>query len=172
MQFIKLKISDKNLISNFLNDYIMKNYKNIFQELTFKELYKFNIIHTYNNINLFSFLKQKCIIYDYESKGIVPIDYLRHIYNEFCFKNNRYNNENEFFGLVCICKKNINSNHLYDINYNNLVIEEKENSNVGNNNNDDDYNLYLVKNFIDSIMSEELEKLNKRKEEKNFNKYK
>ena len=74
--------------------------------------------------------------------------------------------------MVCICKRNINSNHLYDINYNNLIIEEKENSNIGNNNNDDDYNLYLVKNFIDSIMNEELEKLNKRKEEKNFNKYK
>ena len=54
----------------------------------------------------------------------------------------------------------------------NTSSDYQNNSNVGNNNNDDDYNLYLVKNFIDSIMSEELEKLNKRKEEKNFNKYK
>ena len=162
-----LNISDKTLISNFLNDYIMKNYKNIFQELTFEEIYKYNILYNYNNNNLFSFIKERCIIYDYEKKGIIPVDYLRHIYDEFCFINNKQKNEKEFFDLVCVCKKFINSNNLYDINYNNLIVKE---SGIKYNNNDDT-NANLCKNFIDSIMNEELEKIKEREREKKLTKY-
>ena len=162
-----LNISNKNLISNFLNDYIMKNYKNIFQELTFEELYKYNVNYNTQNNCLFSFLKQRCYVYDFEKNGIIPFDYLRHIYNEFCYKNNKQKDEKELFVLICICKKNFNSNNLYDINYNKL--EENENKN-----NEDDFKIdtNIVKNFVDSIMNEELEKCRKREGENNLSKYK
>ena len=158
-----LKIEDNNLISSFINDYIIKNKKNALCKLTFEELYKYNVPNNNNNVNnskLFSFIKEKCVVYDYIKEGKIPIFYLRHIYNEFCYKNKISENEKEFFYIVYICKKspkNNNYNSIYDIYYDNLITEDE---------NDDSYNEKIVNNFIESIMNEELEKLRKKNKEK------
>ena len=169
-----LKISDNNLITNFINDYISKNKKNFLFALTFDELFKYNISNINLNSlskdnNLISFLKERCIIFDYKKKGIIPIYYLRHIYNEFCYKNNKHKNEQELFDIVYICKKNY-AEHLFnsinDIYYNNLIINEKakiiQNINESDNDNDNSNDEKTVKNFIESILDEELEKNKKR----------
>ena len=157
-----LKIEDNNLISSFINDYIIKNKKNALCILTFEELYKYNISNNNNveNSKLFSFLKEKCIIYDYTKESKIPIFYLRHIYNEFCFKNKKNKKEEEFFYIVYICKNcpnNNNYNNLYDIYYDNLEVEEEE---------DDEK---IVNNFIETIMREELEKVKRKKREREIN---
>ena len=157
-----LKIEDNNLISSFINDYIIKNKKNVLCILTFEELYKYNISNNNNNINnnkLFSFLKEKCIIYDYTKEKKIPIFYLRHIYNEFCFKNKKRKNEEEFFNIVYICKKCPNNNNyknIYDIYYDNLVVEEENDEKI-------------VNDFIETIMKEELEKVKRKNREKEIN---
>jgi hypothetical protein len=87
---------------------------------------------------------------------------MRHIYNEFCYKNKKEKNEKEFFELVYLCKKNLKNsyyNNVYDLSYDNLVRDEKENENL------------VVKNFIDLIMNEEIEKVREREEYKKFSKF-
>ena len=149
-----LKISNNVIISNFINDYIIKNTKNVLYTLTFDALMIYKTPNdNFNNSILFSFIKERCTIYDYRKEGKIPIMYLRHIYNEFCYKNNIDNNGKEFFDLVYICKKNLKNSYysnVYDISYENLVINEKENENL------------VIKKFIDTIMNEEIEKVRER----------
>ena len=158
-----LKISNNNTISNFINDYIIKNTKNVLFVLTFEEIFIYKTQNDYfNNSDLFSFIKERCSIYDYRKEGKVPIMYMRHIYNEFCYKNKKEKNEKEFFELVYLCKKNLKNsyyNNVYDLSYDNLVRDEKENENL------------VVKNFIDLIMNEEIEKVREREEYKKFSKF-
>ena len=153
-----LKISNSSLISNFINDYLIKNNKNNLYNFSFKELNKYDISNSDNiNYNLNSFLKERCITYDYKKKKKISIYYLRHIYQEFCFKNNKLNNEKEFFNIVYTCKKNNYSSNIYDIFYDNLITHDE---------NDDKINEKMVKNFIDSLMNEELEKYMEEQKEK------
>jgi len=141
-----LKISHNKLICNFMNDYIIKNTENSYP-CTFKELIKYDIFdENFIHNDLSSFLKERSIIYDYKKKGKIPIDYLRHIYKEFCFKNNRKESEKEFFHVVYTCKQHNYSSCLFDIFYNNLIIEDEEK------------NEKAVKSFIESILNEEFEK--------------
>ena len=163
-----LNLSNNNLISNYINDYLIKNKKNDIYPQNFGELITFAISNNNNFINndLIAFLKERCIIYDYNKKGIIPMDYLRHLYDEFCFKNFREADEKELFIIVYSCKNNksiICSNSLYDIYYENLITDKYE---TKSENNYDDDNEEIVKNFIDSIMNEEIEKLKKKEKEK------
>ena len=163
-----LNLSNNNLISNYINDYLIKNKKNDIYPQNFGELITFAISNNNNFINndLIAFLKERCIIYDYNKKGIIPMDYLRHLYDEFCFKNFREADEKELFIIVYSCKNNksnICSNSLYDIYYENLITDKYE---IKLENNYDDDNEEIVKNFIDSIMNEEIEKLKKKEKEK------
>ena len=139
-----LKISNNQLISNFMNDYIITNSENLnsfaFTELIKYDIFDDNFIHN----DLSSFLKERSIIYDYKKKGKIPLEYLRHIYREFCFKNNRRESEKEFFHVVYACKQHNYSSYLFDIFYDNLIIEDEEK------------NEKAVKMFIDSILNEEL----------------
>jgi len=139
-----LKISNNKLISNFMNDYIITNSEKL-NSYAFKELIKYDIFDdNFIHNDLSSFLKERSIIYDYKKKGKIPIEYLRHIYREFCFKNDRRESEKEFFHVVYICKQHNYSSYLFDIFYDNLIIEDEEK------------NEKAVKNFIDSILDEEL----------------
>ena len=153
-----LKISNNNTINNFINDYIIKNTQNVLTALTFEELFLYNPPKdNYFNYNLFSFIKERCIVYDYRKEGKVPIIYLRHLYNEFCYKNKKEKNEKEFFDIVYLCKKNIKKsfhNNVQDIYYDNLI------NNVSDS--------FIVKNFIDSIMNEEIEKVREREKYNNL----
>ncbi len=153
-----LKISNNNTINNFINDYIIKNTQNVLTAITFEELFLYNPPKdNYFNYNLFSFIKERCIIYDYRKEGKVPIIYLRHLYNEFCYKNKKEKNEKEFFDIVYLCKKNIKKsfhNNVQDIYYGNLI------NNVSDS--------FIVKNFIDSIMNEEIEKVREREKYNNL----
>ena len=153
-----LKISNNNTINNFINDYIIKNTQNVLTAITFEELFLYNPPKdNYFNYNLFSFIKERCIIYDYRKEGKVPIIYLRHLYNEFCYKNKKEKNEKEFFDTVYLCKKNIKKsfhNNVNDIYYDNLI------NNVSDS--------FIVKNFIDSIMNEEIEKVREREKYNNL----
>ena len=185
-----LKISNNNLIYHFINDYIIKNKKGILFPLNLDKLLKYNISdisdNNYSNNNLFSFIKERCIIYDYNKKGIIPIDYLKHLYSEFCFKNDIEKNEKEFFNIVCICKNNNKnySNSIYDIFYDNLKtidneinsdndkyinLDNDKDNNLDNANNDN--NEKVVKNFVDLIMNQELEKVKRRGSLYDFSKY-
>ena len=139
-----LKISNNKLISNFMNDYIITNSQNL-NSFPFKELIKYDIFDdNFIHNDLSSFLKERSIIYDYKKKGKIPVEYLRHIYREFCFKNNRRESEKEFFHVVYTCKQHNYSSYLFDIFYDNLIIEDEEK------------NEKAVKNFIESILDEEL----------------
>ena len=139
-----LKISNNKLISNFMNDYIITNSQNL-NSFPFKELIKYDIFDdNFIHNDLSSFLKERSIIYDYKKKGKIPVEYLRHIYREFCFKNNRRESEKEFFHVVYTCKQHNYSSYLFDIFYDNLIIEDEEK------------NEKTVKNFIESILDEEL----------------
>ena len=139
-----LKITNNKLISNFLNDYIITNSGNL-NSFAFKDLFKYDIFDdNFIHNDLSSFLKERSIIYDYKKKGKIPVEYLRHIYREFCFKNNRRESETEFFHVVYACKQHNYSSYLFDIFYDNLVIEDEEK------------NEKAVKSFIDSILNEEL----------------
>ena len=153
-----LKISNNNTINNFINDYIIKNTQNVLTAITFEELFLYNPPKdNYFNYNLFSFIKERCIVYDYRKEGKVPIIYLRHLYNEFCYKNKKEKNEKEFFDIVYLCKKNIKKsfhNNVNDIYYDNLI------NNVSDS--------FIVKNFIDSIMNEEIEKVREREKYNNL----
>ena len=143
-----LKISHNKLICNFMNDYIIKNTENSYP-CTLKELIKYDIFdENFIHNDLSSFLKERSIIYDYKKKGKIPIDYLRHIYKEFCFKNNRKENEKEFFHVIYTCKQHNYSSCLFDIFYDNLIIEDEEKDEKA------------VKNFIESILKEEFDKYN------------
>ena len=169
-----LKLQNNNLISNFINDYIVKNKKNIFHNLTFNELFKYDkSTKNFMNNELFSFIKQRCITYDYNQRCKIPIYYLRHIYNEFCFKNRKQNNNEEFFNIVNTCKNKSNynfSNNICDIYYNNLISTNNktyfENGNINDNNIE-----IIVKKFVDSLMNEELEKYKERQKNKKLLKY-
>ena len=156
-----LNISDNHLISSFLNDYIIKNKKNVLFILTFDELFKYNISNDNLNNNLISFIKERSISFDYKKRGNIPIYYLRHIYNEFCYKNKKQKNEQELFDIIYICKKRY-VNHLFnsinDIYYNNLISNEKEKKIENDNINDSINDEKTVKNFIESILEEEFEK--------------
>ena len=169
-----LKISNNNFISNFINDYIIKNNQNFLQILTFGELFKYNTPNrNYTNNNLFSFLKERCITYDYNKKGKIPIEYLRHIYIEYCYKNEKKQNEKEFFYIVCICKKNSDYdyfNSIYDIYYNNLEINKNEINDENSDYISDFKKEIIVKNFIASIINEEKQKFKERENEGNFSK--
>ena len=167
-----LNLSNNNLISNYINDYLIKN-KNKNSDIypkNFGELITFGISNnSFINNDLVAFLKERCLIYDYNKKGIIPMHYLRHLYDEFCFKNFREVDEKELFIIVYTCKNNknnISSNSLFDIYYENLKLNEYEIK--YDNNYDDEYedNEKAVKNFIDSIMQEEIEKLKKKEKEK------
>ena len=139
-----LKITNNKLISNFMNDYIITNSGNL-NSFVFKDLFKYDIFDdNFIHNDLSSFLKERSIIYDYKKKGKIPVEYLRHIYREFCFKNNRRESEKEFFHVVYACKQHNYSSYLFDIFYDNLVIEDEEK------------NEKAVKSFIDSILNEEL----------------
>ena len=165
-----LNLSNNNLISNYINDFLIKNKNSDIYPKNFGELITFAISNNnFINNDLLAFLKERCLIYDYNKKGIIPMDYLRHLYDEFCFKNFREADEKELFIIVYTCKNNknnISSNSLYDIYYENLISNEYEIK--FDNNYDDEYedNEKAVKNFIDSIMNEEIEKLKKREKEK------
>ena len=173
-----LKISNYNLILHFINDYIIKNKKGILFPLTLDKLLKYNISDisddNSSNNNLFSFIKERCVIYDYNKKGIIPFDYLKHIYCEFCFKNNKEKNEKEFFNIVYICKMNNNknnySNNIYDIYYDNLKIIDNEINSDNDNNLENSNNETVVKNFIDILINEELEKVKKNESLNEINK--
>ena len=174
-----LKITNNISISNFLNDYIIKNKKNIFHVLTFDELFKYDISNTNfdNDNDELYFFKERCFMYDFNNEGKIPIYYLRHIYNEFCFNNKKKKNEQEFFDIVYTCKKNLNYNcsnsNIYDIYYN-FLLKNKNESEFDLE--EDDYNYdnfnheILIKKFIDSIMNEELEKCKEREIAKNLSK--
>lgn len=143
-----LKISNNYLISNFLNDYFIKNSKIIYST-PFKELIKYKTSKgDFINDSLNSFIKERSIIYDYKKKGRIPIYYLRHLYNEFCLKNNKKENEKEFFKIVYTCKKDNYSSNLFDIFYDNLIV----------NDNLEVQNEKVIKNFVDSIFALEMEK--------------
>ena len=125
------------------------------------------------NNELFSFIKQRCITYDYNQRYKIPIHYLRHIYNEFCFKNQKQNNNEEFFNIVNTCKNKPNynfSNNICDIYYNNLISTNNKTNFENGNINDNNIEM-IVKKFVDSIMNEELEKCKERQKNKNLLKY-
>ena len=169
-----LKISDNILISNFINDYLIKNKRNNVYPTNFNSLIQYKISNNnFINNDLVSFLKERCTIYDYEKKGKIPLYYLRHLYNEFCFKNYKEKDEKELFIVVYTCKNNTYnniSNSIYDIYYNNLKINDYD-INKALYNEEYEENEKAVKEFIDSIMKEEIEKLKQRKKENENNKH-
>ena len=172
-----LKIKENNLILYYINDFIIKNRKGILYPITLDPLFKYDIVNNnFVNNKLFSFLKERATIYDYKKEGIIPVDYLKHIYKEFCFTNNKEENEKEFFNIVLICKYTDNdnnsdySNNLYDIYYNNLKIINDDANSEKYYNFDYYANEKMVKSFIDSIMNEELEKFRKRERFNQINK--
>lgn len=143
-----LKISNSYLIPNFINDYFIKNAK-ILYSTPFKELAKYKASkEDFINDSLNSFIKERSIIYDYKKKGRISIYYLRHLYNEFCFKNNKKENDKEFFKIVYTCKKDNYSSRLFDIFYDNLIV----------NDNHDEQDEIVIRNFVDSIFDLEMQK--------------
>ena len=143
-----LKLSNNYLISNFINDYFIKNAK-ILNSTPFKELIKFKASKDdFINDSLNSFIKERSIIYDYKKKGRISIYYLRHLYNEFCFKNNKKENEKEFFKIVYTCKKDNYSSRLFDIFYDNLIVNDNLNA----------QDEKVIRNFVDSIFDLEMQK--------------
>lgn len=143
-----LKISNNYLITNFINDYMIKN-ASILSSTPFKELAKYKTPKgDFINDSLNSFIKKRSIIYDYKKKGRISINYLRHIYNEFCFKNNKKENDKEFFKIVYTCKKDNYSSSLFDIFYDNLIVRD----------NLDEQNEKIIRNFVGSIFAQEMEK--------------
>ena len=143
-----LKISNSYLIPNFINDYFIKNAK-ILYSTPFKELAKYKASkEDFINDSLNSFIKERSIIYDYKKKGRISIYYLRHLYNEFCFKNNKKENDKEFFKIVYTCKKDNYSSRLFDIFYDNLIV----------NDNHDAQDEIVIRNFVDSIFDLEMQK--------------
>ena len=135
-------------ISNFINDYFIKNAK-ILNSTPFKELIKFKASKDdFINDSLNSFIKERSIIYDYKKKGRISIYYLRHLYNEFCFKNNKKENEKEFFKIVYTCKKDNYSSRLFDIFYDNLIVNDNLNA----------QDEKVIRNFVDSIFDLEMKK--------------
>ena len=167
-----LRVSNNILITNFINDYLIKNKKNSFYPQSFGSLIKYKISNNnFINNELVSFLKERCTIFDYEKKGVIPFYYLRHLYNEFCFKNYKERDEKELFIIVYTCKNNTTynlSNSIYDIYYNNLIINDYDiqNALLANENEE---NEKAVKQFIDSIMKEEMEKLKQRERDISLN---
>ena len=165
-----LKISNNILMTNFINDFLIKNKKNNLHPTNFGGLMKYNVSNNnFINNELIPFIKERSSIYDFEKKGVIPFIYLRHLYNEFCFKNYKERDEKELFIIVYTCK-NVNtsynlSNSIFDIYYNNLITNEYDikeaiaNEELAENER-------AVKQFIDSIMKEEIEKLKQRKKEK------
>ena len=146
-----LKISNSYLISNFINDYFIKNANNLYST-PFKELTKYKAFKgDFINDSLNSFIKERSIIYDYKKKGRISIYYLRHLYNEFCFKNNKKENDKEFFKIVYTCKKDNYSSSLFDIFYDNLIV----NDNLGA------QDEKVIINFVDSIFEHEMKKYQK-----------
>ena len=143
-----LKISNSYLISNFINDYFIKN-DNILYSTPFKELTKYKAFKgDFINDSLNSFIKERSIIYDYKKKGRISIYYLRHLYNEFCFKNKIKENEKEFFKIVYTCKKDNYSTSLIDIFYDNLIVNDNLNA----------HDEKVIRNFVDSIFDLEMQK--------------
>ena len=143
-----LKISNSYLIPNFINDYFIKNAK-ILYSTPFNQLTKYKASkEDFINDSLNSFIKERSIIYDYKKKGRISIYYLRHLYNEFCFKNNKKENDKEFFKIVYTCKKDNYSSRLFDIFYDNLIV----------NDNHDAQDEIVIRNFVDSIFDLEMQK--------------
>ena len=154
-----LNISDNNVIMNFINDYIIKNKFNILNPITLEKLTENKISEndTYNyNREIVPFIQKKCRFYDYLLRGVIPMYFLRNIYKEYCFKNYKEEDKKEFYTIVYICKKNIyyNKNNfylnsIYDMYYENLSYEEGEFKK----------NQKVVKEFIDSLMEETINKI-------------
>ena len=133
-----IKVLNKQLIKQFINDYLIKDKKG---ENALKNLFKYNKenINEKNNFsNYKQLIKEKCLIYDYKDKKTIPFNYFKHIYKEICYNKNISFSEIEFFNIIYECKQqnNNNSYSIFDIFYENLISEE----NINNNNKDKDKN--------------------------------
>ena len=161
-----LNISNKDLIKQFINDFLEKEKKG---ENVLKDLFKYNKTDLDKNIN-YEFKKnifEKCLIYDYKLKKTIPFNYFKHLYKEMCHNKMISFSEKDFFNFIYECKKQTNNNiySLYDIFYENLIKDENgknskkgekinnntedkkniinnENNAINNENNDDEINIY------------------------------
>ena len=137
-QICKLfRINDNSLIERFMLslskssqgfdfDKLKENFMKIFQ----------NKIELNNNLTIKKFIKElinKCEIYDYQKKGIIPYYYFTHIFHEICIREKIKNNDkdlNELIRLMKIRKNDSKTLHsLYNLNYLNLKdikIEDDE----------------------------------------------
>ena len=163
----KLKIieNDKITIKNYINDFIIKSKnenKALKQELENLFKYKYEDINDEKDFILNSKYKkiiyERCKKYDYKNKHKIPFNYFKHIFNELCHKNKKPFSVIKFFNLLYECKK-YNGNKLcsfYDILYDNL--KEEENNEIKININYKMKYPDLVKNFLDKIIKEAIEK--------------
>ena len=149
-----LRISDKDLIKHFINDFFIKDKKG---EDVLKDLFKYTNTNLENNKESLDFKKKiykKCEIYDYKNKKTIPFKYFKHLYKENCHNENIIFSEKNFFNFIYECKIQNNDNiySIFDIFYENLKNE----------------NIYKNLKKEDIINKEEKEK-NKNEEEQQIN---
>ena len=122
-----LKISNKDLIKQFMNDFLIKEKKGL---NALKALFKYNKTNLDENIdgeskkNIF----EKCITYDYKNKKTIPFNYFKHLYKENCHNKMKSFSEKQFFHIIYECKlqKNNNIYSIFDIFYGNLKEDDSK----------------------------------------------
>ena len=131
-----LKISNRELIKQFVNDFLIKDKKG---ENVLKELYKYQ----YNGGNIGGSIDatwdemrnkifEKCENYDYKKKKTIPFHYLKHLYKEMCYEKKITFVEKNFFEVVYKCKEQQDNDiySLFDIFYENLIEPQNNNKNI------------------------------------------
>ena len=139
-----LKISNIDLMKQFINDFMIKDKKG---ENVLKKLFKYNKTNLNFNLEIKRNIFKKCKIYDYRNKKTIPFSYFKHLYKEICYNQNNLFSEKEFFNIIYECKEQKNNNiySLFDIFYENLILEESQNNN----------------NNVNKLKEENIEKNNK-----------
>ena len=133
-----LKISNKDLIKQFVNDFLVKDKKG---ENVLKELYKYNKDNLGGGIDITSEevkekIFEKCAKYDYKNKKTIPFHYFKHLYKELCYHKKINFIEKNFFEIVYECKEQQDNNvySLFDIFYENLIENKDKDKNIINSN--------------------------------------
>ena len=131
-----LKISNRELIKQFVNDFLIKDKKG---ENVLKELYKYqynggslggSIDATWDEMRDKIF--EKCEKYDYRKKKTIPFHYLKHLYKEMCYEKKVSFVEKNFFEIVYKCKEQQDNDiySLFDIFYENLIEPQNNKENI------------------------------------------
>ena len=130
-----LRIKNKDLIKQFINDFMIKDKKG---DNVLKELFKYKKTDKSFESNIKKNIFEKCEIYDYKKKKTIPFNYFKHLCKENFYNIKKSFTENEFFNILYECKikeeNNNNNNYsLFDIFYYNLIKEGIKNNENKNN---------------------------------------